>query len=93
MSMLGKLAIVVVVLGAMAFAIIRMRSADQLRSASSPTSPVPVVTAAVEQRDEPIVLTGIGTVQALNTAAINSQVTRSILSKDRRSRRAMSWPR
>jgi membrane fusion protein, multidrug efflux system len=75
MSMLGKLAIVVVVLGAMAFAIIRMRSADQLRSASSPTSPVPVVTAAVEQRDEPIVLTGIGTVQALNTAAINSQVT------------------
>jgi membrane fusion protein, multidrug efflux system len=75
MSMLGKLAIVVVVLGAMAFAIIRMRSADQLRSASSPTSPVPVVTAAVEQRDEPIVLTGIGTLQALNTAAINSQVT------------------
>jgi membrane fusion protein, multidrug efflux system len=75
MRVLGKLALAVVVLGAAAFAILRMRSADQLHSASSPTSPVPVVTAAVEQRDEPIVLTGIGTVQALNTAAINSQVT------------------
>src|SRR5271163_4190754 len=49
------------------------RDRDQLPSA--PTSPVPVVTAQVLQRDEPIVLTGIGTVQALNTASIQSQVT------------------
>jgi membrane fusion protein, multidrug efflux system len=49
------------------------RDRDQLPAA--PASPVPVVTAQVLQRDEPIVLTGIGTVQALNTASIQSQVT------------------
>ena len=38
-------------------------------------SPVPVVTAQVQQHDEPIVLSGLGTVEALNTASIQSQVT------------------
>ncbi|HEY1453564.1 MAG TPA: efflux RND transporter periplasmic adaptor subunit [Roseiarcus sp.] len=75
MRMLTKLALVVVALGAAAFAIIYWRSIDQPRSPVSPTSPVPVVTALVQERDEPIVLTGIGTVQALNTASIQSQVT------------------
>lgn len=37
--------------------------------------PVPVVTATVQQRDVPIILTGLGTVQALNTATIHTQVT------------------
>jgi membrane fusion protein, multidrug efflux system len=37
--------------------------------------PVPVVTATVQQHDVPIVLQGLGTVQALNTATIRSQVT------------------
>jgi multidrug efflux system membrane fusion protein len=36
---------------------------------------VPVVTTAVQQQDVPIVLTGLGIVQALNTATIRSQVT------------------
>jgi len=49
------------------------RDRDQLPTA--PTSPVPVVTALVQQHDEPIVLSGIGTVQALNMASIQSQVT------------------
>ena len=40
-----------------------------------PASPVPVVTAQVQQHDEPIVLSGLGTVEALNTASIQSQVT------------------
>jgi multidrug efflux system membrane fusion protein len=75
MRMLTKLALIVVALGAAAFAIIRWRSIDEPRSASLPPSPVPVVTTLVQQRDEPIVLTGIGTVQALNTASIQSQVT------------------
>src|SRR5271167_2676527 len=75
MHMLAKLALVVVALGAAAFVAIRLRSADQLRSAVSPAPPVPVLTALVQQHDEPIVLTGIGTVQALNTASIQSQVT------------------
>ena len=49
------------------------RDRDQLPTA--PASPVPVVTAQVQQHDEPIVLSGIGTVQALNMASIQSQVT------------------
>src|ERR1700722_246745 len=49
------------------------RDRDQLPTA--PGSPVPVVTALVQQQDEPIILSGLGTVQALNTASIQSQVT------------------
>src|SRR5271166_3284321 len=70
-----KSGLAVVALGAAAFAVVHFRSADQPASAPAATSPVPVVTALVQQRDEPIVLTGIGTVQALNTASIQSQVT------------------
>lgn len=45
--------------------------------APAPASPppVPVVTAPVQQGDVPVVLSGLGTVQALNTATIRSQVT------------------
>jgi multidrug efflux system membrane fusion protein len=49
------------------------RDRDQLPTA--PASPVPVVTAQVQQHNEPIVLSGIGTVQALNMASIQSQAT------------------
>ena len=64
-----------VVLAAAAFAVIHWRSADQPASAPAAASPVPVVTAQVQQHDEPIVLSGLGTVAALNTASIQSQVT------------------
>jgi multidrug efflux system membrane fusion protein len=64
-----------VALGAAAFAAIHFRSADQPGVATAPISPVPVVTAQVQRHDEPIVLSGIGTVQALNMASIQSQVT------------------
>jgi multidrug efflux system membrane fusion protein len=37
--------------------------------------PVPVIATTVQQHDFPIVLTGIGTVTALNTATVRSQVT------------------
>jgi membrane fusion protein, multidrug efflux system len=70
-----KSGLVVVALAAAAFAVIHFRSADQPRSAPAPASPVPVVTAEVQQHDEPIVLSGLGTVEALNTASIQSQVT------------------
>ena len=66
---------IVVALAAAAFAVIHRRPADQPASAPAAASPVPVVTAQVQQHDEPIVLSGIGTVQALNTASIQSQVT------------------
>src|SRR5271155_602434 len=49
------------------------RDRDQLPAA--PASPVPVVTAQVQQLDAPIVLSGLGTVAALNMASIQSQVT------------------
>jgi membrane fusion protein, multidrug efflux system len=65
----------IVALAAAAFAIIHWRSADQPASAPATASPVPVVSAQVQQHDEPIVLSGLGTVAALNTASIQSQVT------------------
>jgi multidrug efflux system membrane fusion protein len=47
-----------------------------------PAPPVPVIAAAVEERDFPIVLAGIGNVTALNTATIRSMVTEPIVSVD-----------
>ena len=70
-----KSALGIVALAAAAFAVIRWRSADQPALAPAAASPVPVVTAQVRQHDEPIVLSGLGTVEALNTASIQSQVT------------------
>jgi membrane fusion protein, multidrug efflux system len=49
--------------------------------APPPPSPVPVIATAVRQDDFPIVLTGIGTVTALNTATVRSQVTGMIVSE------------
>jgi membrane fusion protein, multidrug efflux system len=70
-----KFTLPVVGLAAAALAIVDWRSANQPALAPASISPVPVVTALVQQRDEPIVLTGIGTVQALKMATIQSQVT------------------
>ena len=69
-----KSGLAVVALGAAAFAVVHFRTVDQ-PSAPAAASPVPVVTAQVQRHDEPIVLSGLGTVQALNTASIQSQVT------------------
>jgi multidrug efflux system membrane fusion protein len=69
-----KSGLAVVALGAAAFAVVHFRSAGEPASAPAPISPVPVVTAQVQQHDEPIVLSGLGTVEALNTASIQSQV-------------------
>jgi membrane fusion protein, multidrug efflux system len=69
-----KSALGLVAFAAAAFAVIHWRFAGQ-PAAPAVTLPVPVVTAPVQQRDEPIVLRGIGTVEALNTASIQSQVT------------------
>ena len=44
-------------------------------AASPAVLPVPVVVTDVQQTDVPIILNGLGTVQALNTAVIRSQVT------------------
>jgi multidrug efflux system membrane fusion protein len=44
--------------------------------------PIPVIATTVQQRDFPIVLTGIGNVTALNSATVRSMVTEQILSID-----------
>ena len=63
-----------VAFAAVAFAVIHWRFAGQ-PAAPTVTLPVPIVAAQVQRHDEPIVLSGIGTVQALNMASIQSQVT------------------
>ena len=49
--------------------------------ATTAPQPVPVIATAVRQRDFPIVLTGLGTVTALNTATVRSQVTGMIVNE------------
>jgi membrane fusion protein, multidrug efflux system len=65
--------------GGAAFYLLRDR--EQARSASAPP-PIPVIATTVQQRDVPIVLTGLGTVTALNTATVQSQVTGLLVSVD-----------
>jgi multidrug efflux system membrane fusion protein len=49
---------------------------------AAPPAAVPVIAAAVKKSDVPIVLTGLGTVTALNTAMVRSQVTGLLTSVD-----------
>jgi membrane fusion protein, multidrug efflux system len=65
----------IVGLAATVFAFVYWRFTGDHASPSAPIAPVPVVTALVRQHDEPIALSGLGTVAALNTASIQSQVT------------------
>ena len=62
-----------VAVAATAAAVFMLRPAPAPKAAPPP--PVPVVTAKVQQSDVPIILAGLGTVQALNTAVIRAQVT------------------
>src|SRR5271163_2887766 len=56
--------------------------ANSPSTASGPPAPVPVIAATVQQRDFPIVLTGVGNVTALNTATVRSMVTEAIVRVD-----------
>ena len=58
------------------------RDRDQPPAAAAPPQPIPVIATTVQQHDVPIVLTGLGTVTALNTATIQSQVTGQLTSVD-----------
>ena len=58
------------------------RDREQLTAAPAPPQPIPVIATTVQQRDVPIVLTGLGTVTALNTATVQSQVTGLLVSVD-----------
>src|SRR4029434_8924679 len=54
---------------------VRFRPDQTPAPAPPPPAPGPVIAATVQQHDVPIVLTGLGTVTALNTATVRSQVT------------------
>ncbi|HSY57226.1 MAG TPA: efflux RND transporter periplasmic adaptor subunit [Bradyrhizobium sp.] len=54
---------------------------DQAPDAAA-LQPIPVIATTVQQRDMPIILTGLGTVTALNTAAVHSQITGLLISVD-----------
>src|ERR1700722_7648909 len=58
------------------------RDHEQLTAAPAPPQPIPVIATTVQQRDVPIVLTGLGTVTALNTATFHSHVTGQLVSVD-----------
>lgn len=60
---------------AVAATAIRLFTASAPPPAPQAALPVPVVAAAVQQGDAPVVLQGLGTVQALNMATVRSQVT------------------
>ena len=79
---LGTCTAAQVVLGGLAIVILGVAGAAFLRAdlnrtapATDPPRPIPVIAANVEKRDMPIILTGLGTVTALNTATIHSQIT------------------
>jgi multidrug efflux system membrane fusion protein len=68
---------------ALAIGIFAHAGSDRDREAESPAvQPIPVVATKVQQRDVPIILTGLGTVTALNTATIHSQITGLLVSVD-----------
>ena len=52
------------------------------RPPAAAQQPVPVIATTVQQHDVPIMLTGLGTVTALNTATVRSQITGLLISVD-----------
>jgi multidrug efflux system membrane fusion protein len=68
---------------ALAVGIFLYARSDRAHPADAPAvEPVPVIATNVQQHDVPIVLTGLGTVTALNTATIHSQITGLLVSID-----------
>jgi multidrug efflux system membrane fusion protein len=68
---IGLVVVVVAGIGADRYLTVSASSSEP----APPPPPVPAVVAQVHQGDVPIVLDGLGTVQALNTAVVRSQVT------------------
>src|SRR6266481_3191574 len=75
-----KVAIVGACIALLAAGIIVYSRSQRHEVAAAATQPVPVIAAKVRQHDVPIMLTGLGTVTALNSATIRSQVIGLLIS-------------
>ena len=75
-----KIAVVGVFVALLAAGIIVYSRSQRNEAAAPSTQPVPVIATKVRQGDVPIILTGLGTVTALNTATIRSQITGLLIS-------------
>ena len=70
-----RIAIVGVFIAILAAGTIVYSRSQRHEDVAAGPQPVPVIAAEVRQHDVPIILTGLGTVTALNSATIRSQVT------------------
>jgi multidrug efflux system membrane fusion protein len=67
----------------LAFGILVYARSDRAHPADTrAVEPIPVIATNVQQHDVPIILTGLGTVTALNTATVHSQITGLLVSVD-----------
>ena len=67
--------VAIVLVGVIAWRLLARRESAATRGAGASDAPVPVTVVAVEQKDVPVYLSALGTVQALNTVTINAQVS------------------
>lgn len=77
------IAVAVVLVGVIGWRVIAHREAavgTGMRGGAGADQPVPVTVVPVEQKDVPIYLSALGTVQALNTVTVNAQVSGQIQS-------------
>ncbi len=75
MRMIYKSGLAVIAVAAVAAILAHAGDFGRSSAMPPPAAAVPVVAATVQLHDEPAILTGLGTVQALKTATIQSQVT------------------
>jgi hypothetical protein len=76
----AKIAIVGAFIALLTVGIIVYSRSQRHEIQAAATQPVPVIATRVSQHDVPIILTGLGTVTALNSATIRSQVTGLLIS-------------
>src|SRR4029077_6323272 len=67
--------VAIVLVGVIAWRLLARRESAATRGAGASDAPVPVTVVAVEQKDVPVYLSALGTVQALNTVTISAQVS------------------
>ncbi len=67
--------VAVVLAGVIAWRLMSERPGAARRGGGAADAPVPVTVMPVEQKDVPIYLSALGTVQALNTVTVNTQVS------------------